>query len=169
MYARSIDVPGRNVHGKDVVVALPQPGMVGVMLNRGDGTFGALQQHFAGPACVGLAIEVELGDVTSPAGSFVQDGKLDAYVLAQVAMPLASTPGVDAVAIADVDGDRCNDVIAAGVHGTGMIHLGNGAGGFDGGRDVAQLGYQNPALATRVSMAVGDLTADGHPDVVIAA
>ncbi len=53
MYARSIDVPGRNVHGKDVVVARPQPGMVGVMLNRGDGTFGALQQHFAGPSASG--------------------------------------------------------------------------------------------------------------------
>ena len=27
--------------------------------------------------------------------------------------PLPSTPGVDAVAIADVDGDGCNDVVAA--------------------------------------------------------
>ena len=49
-----------------------------------------------------------------------------------------------------------------------MVHLGDGAGGFDGGRDLPQLGYQNAATATRVSMAVDDLTGDGHPDVVIA-
>ena len=68
------------VHGKDIVIALRQPGKVGVMLNHGDGTFGALQQYSAGPQCVGQAVEIELGDVTGPAGAFVPDGKLDAYV-----------------------------------------------------------------------------------------
>ena len=85
-----------------------------------------------------------------------------------MATPLPSTPGLDAVAIADVDGDSCNDVVAAGAFGRGMIHLGNGAGGFDGGRDLAQLGYQNPAWATRVTLAVDDLTGDGRPELVIA-
>ena len=33
--------------------------------------------------------------------------------------PLPTTPGVDAVAVADVDGDTCNDVIAAGIYGGG--------------------------------------------------
>ena len=88
--------------------------------------------------------------------------------LEQVAQTLPSTPGVDAVAIADVDADGCNDVVAAGTYGTGMVHLGNGAGGFDGGRDLPQLGYQNPATSTRVTMAVGDLTGDGKPEIVIA-
>ena len=68
------------VHGEDIVIALWQPGKVGVMLNHGDGTFGALQQYSAGPECVGQAVEVELGDVTGPAGPFVPDGKLDVYV-----------------------------------------------------------------------------------------
>jgi RTX calcium-binding nonapeptide repeat (4 copies)/FG-GAP-like repeat len=336
------------VHGKDIVVTLPQPGKLGVMLNRGDGTFATLQQFGGGPECVGQAVEVELGDVTGPAGAFVPDGNLDAYVactpyvvrltgdgmgalgspvafqlylppylgsatidflalvrrpdgnpapllalqhavgsfgrqlcfsyeldaealvcsptpvqgplavgdlngafpgvppdeivtgvgtdtlgifgfapqlptylsngvrtlpgpsvesaalgdldrdgrldvlvgqsvnslsaradsiryflmgpseLAQVARTLPSTPGLDAVAIADVDGDGCNDVIGAGDHGRGIVHLGDGAGGFDSGRDLPQLGYQNPAATTRVSMAVADLTGDGRPDLVIA-
>ena len=72
------------------------------------------------------------------------------------------------MAVADVDGDACNDVVAAGTYGTGMVHLGDGALGFDGGRDLPQLGYQNPATATRVTMAVGDLSGDGRPEVVIA-
>ena len=37
------------VHGKDIAVALVGPGSVGVMLNNGDGTFGALKQYTAGP------------------------------------------------------------------------------------------------------------------------
>ena len=48
-----------------------------------------------------------------------------------------------------------------------MVHLGNAAGGFDGGQDLPQLGYQNPATATRVTMVVGDLTGDGRPEIVI--
>ena len=88
--------------------------------------------------------------------------------LEQVAHTLPSTPGVDAVAIADVDGDGCNDVLAAGMYGTGMVHLGDGAGGFDGGRDLPQLGYGDAATATRVTMAVDDLTGDGQPEIVIA-
>ena len=72
------DLDGRN--GKDIAVALPASGGVGVLLNNGDGTFGALQQYPAGSECVGQAVEVELGDVTGPAGAFVPDGKLDAYV-----------------------------------------------------------------------------------------
>ena len=93
---------------------------------------------------------------------------MGANELEQVARTLPSTPGLDAVAIADVDGDGCNDVVGAGSYGRGMIHLGDGAGGFDGGRDLPQLGYQNPATATRVTMAVGDLTGDGRPELVIA-
>jgi hypothetical protein len=34
--------------------------------------------------------------------------------LAQIAKPLPSIPGLDAVAVTDVDGDGCNDVVGAG-------------------------------------------------------
>ena len=93
---------------------------------------------------------------------------MGASELEQVARTLPSTPGLDAVAIADVDADGCSDVVGAGGNGRGMIHLGDGAGGFDGGQDLPQLGYQNPATATRATMAVSDLTGDGRPELVIA-
>ena len=71
------------------------------------------------------------------------------------------------MAIADVDGDDCNDIVAAGGYGRGMVHLGDGAGGFDDGRDLPQIAYQNPSASTRVRMAVGDLTGDGLPELLI--
>ena len=42
---------------------------------------------------------------------------MGATELAQVGRPLPSTPGLDAVAIADVDGDGCSDVVGAGATG----------------------------------------------------
>jgi hypothetical protein len=339
------------VNGKDIAIALPLRGSIGVLLNRGDGTFGPVQEYTAGPECAGLALDITLGDVTQPAQPrFAPDGKLDAYVactpyvmrltgngagaltnpepfnlelppylgsatidvlalmrrpdgnpvpllvfqhrvgsfgrelcidyilgdndpvchhnvpvegpmavgdlngtsagvppdeivagkggdkmgifgfailpplgwgdssrtvpgtppgvesaaigdldddgdldvlagqavnslsdrvdsihyfkwgatgLDQVATPLPSIPGLDAVAIVDVDGDGCNDVVGAGAYGRGLIHLGNPTGSFDSGQDLPQLGYQNPYTATRVTMAAGDLTGDGLADLVV--
>jgi hypothetical protein len=42
------DLDGRN--GKDILVALPASGNVGVLLNNGDGTFAPMQTYTAGPA-----------------------------------------------------------------------------------------------------------------------
>ena len=36
------------MHGKDIVIALWKTGSVGVMLNNGDGTFGALKPYSRG-------------------------------------------------------------------------------------------------------------------------
>src|SRR4051812_35628001 len=83
------------------------------------------------------------------------------------ARALPSPPGVDGVAVADVDGDGCNDIVAAGVYGRGVIHRGDCAGNFDGGQDLPQIGYLNPATATRVALAVGELIGDGRPELVI--
>jgi Ca2+-binding RTX toxin-like protein len=322
------------VHGKDIVIALPLRGGVGVLLNRGDGTFDAPQEYGGGGVCAGVAIDVALGDLTF-------DGKLDAYLacpphvvrltgdgkgalgnpqpfnvglpqpwpdmialvrrpdgnptpllalmhqtatgaqlcidydvtdpglacnstpsgaplavgdlngtsagippdeivtseggdklgifgfsppplvlsestrtfaggvesaaigdldddgdldvlaaqyvnalgervpslnvftwgatgLAVIPRPLPSIAGLDSVAIADVDGDGCNDVVGAGGFGRGIIHLADGAGWFDGGRDLPQLGYQSPATGTRVSLAAGDLSGDGLPELAVA-
>src|SRR4051812_35620787 len=53
--------------GKDIAIAFPALGSVGVMLNNGDGTFAPIQQYTAGPSCAGNAVDVTLGDVTQPA------------------------------------------------------------------------------------------------------
>ena len=93
---------------------------------------------------------------------------MGASELERSARTLPSTPGLDAVAIADVDRDGCTDIVGAGGYGRGMIHLGDGGGGFDGGQDLPQLGYLSPATSTRVTLAVDDLTGDGRPELVIA-
>ena len=72
-----------------------------MLLNKGNGTFAAMQTYTAGPQCAGVAVDPTLGDVTRPAPG----------------NRLPSTPGVDAVAVADVDGDGCGDVVAAGAFG----------------------------------------------------
>ncbi|MEA2467758.1 MAG: large repetitive protein, partial [Thermoleophilaceae bacterium] len=88
--------------------------------------------------------------------------------LEQNARTLVSTRGLDDVAIADIDSDGCNDVVGAGDYGRGRVHLGDGQGNFDGGRDLQQIGYVNDgSFATRVTMAISDLNGDAKPDLVI--
>ena len=67
------------VHGKDIVVALVATGSVGMMLNHGDGTFGALTPYSAGPGCAGIAIDSPRRRDQARRPLRV-DGKLDAYV-----------------------------------------------------------------------------------------
>src|SRR3954447_2862224 len=72
------DLDGQN--GKDIVVALPAQNSVGVMLNAGDGTFGAMTEYPTGCTTQGV-VDITLGDVTTQAtGGLSPDGKLDAYV-----------------------------------------------------------------------------------------
>jgi hypothetical protein len=61
--------------------------------------------------------------------------------LARVATPLPSTPGLDAVANRRHERGRLQRHRGRRGYGRGVIHLADGSGGFDGGRDLAQLGY----------------------------
>jgi Ca2+-binding RTX toxin-like protein len=84
------------------------------------------------------------------------------------ARTLPSIPGLDAVAVADVDSDGCNDVIGAGGYGRGVVHLGDGAGNYTNGVDLPFIRYQDPSYSTRVSMVVADLDGDSLPEIVVA-
>jgi hypothetical protein len=78
-----------------------------------------------------------------------------------------SVTALQEVAIDDFDGDGRNDVLAATGAGRAVVHSGNGAGGLGGPQDVPLLGYQNPATATVVHLAVADLDGNGSRDAVV--
>ena len=79
----------------------------------------------------------------------------------------ASVAGLNELAIGDFDGDGRNDVLAATGYGRAVIHAGDGAGNIGPPQDVPLVGYQNPATATVVRLAVADLDGNGSRDAVI--
>jgi Ca2+-binding RTX toxin-like protein len=72
------DLDGEN--GNDIAIALPAESSVGVMLNMGNGTFGAMTEYPTG--CPdNSVVDITLGDVTNLAtGGLNPDGIIDAYV-----------------------------------------------------------------------------------------
>jgi hypothetical protein len=84
------------------------------------------------------------------------------------AEPFASVAGLGEVAIGDFDGDGHNDVLAVTGYGRAVVHSGDGAGNLRAPQDVPLFGYQNPATATTVHLAVADLDGNGSRDAVVA-
>ena len=79
----------------------------------------------------------------------------------------ASVAGLNQLAIGDFDGDGRNDVLAATGYGRAVVHAGDGAGNVGPAQDVPLVGYQNPATATVVQLAVADLDGNGSRDAVV--
>ena len=83
------------------------------------------------------------------------------------AEPFASVAGLNQIAIGDFDGDGRNDVLVATGYGRAVVHSGDGAGNIGAPQDVPLVGYQNPAAATTVQLAVADLDRNRSPDAVV--
>ena len=62
--------------GLDIVVALRQTNEVAVVLSNGGGTFAPVRRFAACP----FPVDVEIGDITGPAGGLLGDGKNDVVV-----------------------------------------------------------------------------------------
>lgn len=176
------DVNGDRI--PDVLVAnqcdsLPScsTGVVAVSLGNGDGTFQASQTYSTG----GFAGAVAVGDVN-------KDGKLDIVV----ANSFSNTVGVllgngngtfqavqtygsggssaIAITVADVNGDGNPDILVANgcfsdsdcTTGSAAVLLGNGDGTFQ-----TAMGYASGGFEGSTSIAVGDVNADGKPDLLV--
>ncbi|HRQ71493.1 MAG TPA: VCBS repeat-containing protein [Phycisphaerales bacterium] len=154
----------------DIVATNPGTNVLSVLLNEGDGTFGARQTRATGANPQSLV----LADVTG-------NGQLDAVLLAFADLQIVIHQGVGngsfedavtiespsnprAVRVADFTGDGLLDLlVASGDESVGhlTLHAGLGGGAFGPGV-VTELTF--PPLNN--GLAIGDLNLDGRPDAV---
>lgn len=112
--------------------------------------------------------DVVVGHGSSTAGSLSVQINRPGIPSTQLANTFPTILDPQALGVADFDGDGKPDLVAASGYGKLAIHAGNGDGTFGPPQEVPLPGYGDPAFATAVNMAVGDLTGDGKPDIVVA-
>lgn len=179
IYVAAADLRGSG--NLDLIVAEYGSFTVGVLLNKGDGTFG-IEQEFTLPQPPGA---ITIAD-------FNHDGKLD--IVAGMITTLNPVPGgVPWIAMLAGNGDGTfqsatfstnsygyagtSDIDSADVNGDGLpdllitnpnllqatIYLNNGDGTFSEGQDILDPGERWGPMDGRL----GDINGDGCPDVVI--
>jgi uncharacterized repeat protein (TIGR01451 family) len=159
-----IAVADFNGDGKpDVVVANYGFNAVGVLLGKGDGTFGAAAQSPIGNYPTGMAVGDFNGDgnadLAMPVGSGAINvllGKGDGTFQAAISSSAGSGPA--ALAVGDFNGDGKTDLAVASTTSNSMrILLGNGDGTFQ--QPV------NYAGSPTYAVAIGDFNGDGKADL----
>ena len=153
----------------DLVVTNATDGTVGVLLNKGAGTFNAQ-----------VAYNTGFNPYSVVVGDFNDDGFLDLAVAnnnnnnlvsvllgngngtfqTQFQYPTGDTPF--SIAAGDVNGDGKLDIVVADQQGDSVsVLLGNGNGSFQ-----SNVEYRTAAFPTAV--ALGDFNGDGHLDIAVA-
>jgi hypothetical protein len=157
----------------DIAVGDTSGGTVNILLGDGRGGFQTPRLYPAGtsPQCVAV-------------GDFNRDGKLDVVVAngdsggtisvllgngdgtLRPAIALAVVANPNWVAAADFNGDGKLDIVVTG-NNTYQILLGNGLGGFSPLAPVTLAPLSTAIPTPSIPVVVGDLNADGRPDLVM--
>ncbi len=145
-------------------------GTVTLLLGNGNGTFRAGQTIAVGPNPYAVALadingdgkaDLIVGD-TSAGGSLVNVLLGNGNGTFQAPQPIASSPDLLGIAVADVNGDGIPDlIIANGIPNSVDVLLGNGNGTFGAPQTFA-------AGSHPYAVAIGDVNGDGRPDLVVA-
>jgi VCBS repeat-containing protein len=173
----SVAIGDLNGDGKpDLVVADDDTpvGAVSVLLGNGNGTFQPQTSYPTGPGPTSIAIgdfnRDGRPDIVATNGSFESNsvsvllGNGDGTFRPQTMYAAGVTP--NSVAVADLNGDGKLDIVTANFGGFNTsnnvsVLLGNGDGSFQPQTKYAVTG-------TPISIAIGDLNADGRPDLAVA-
>ncbi|MDB4965768.1 MAG: repeat protein [Myxococcales bacterium] len=149
----------------DIAVANQSAGNLGILLNKGDGTFGTATNVAAGAS----PSDIAAGDVDGDGNIDLAvandgDGTVSVFLNSgggsfAPAVNYAAAAGPSGVALADVDGDGALDLVTANDSGSVSVLHNQGNGTF-----AAAATQMVPGGHT--ALAVGNVVGDARPDVV---
>lgn len=156
----------------DIIVANFAGNNVGVLLNRGNGTFSPQITYSTGTFPCSLAVAdvntdgyldiIVANQGTNTMGVFLNRG--NGTFAAQITYSTGGSSTPNSVAAADVNGDGYIDIILANPSGQNVgVFLNRGNGTF-----ATQITYSTGGGSGPYSVAAADVNMDGRPDIVVA-